>query len=141
MKPKKTLTIILLPILVCLAIGIYYVKLSFSESLRFSGHSIQYLLLTPEILKKLPVEEIGTVKHYYYSAADGNKPLINAIEMESKKSEDIIETTVTNYLIKNGFTTDTPNTFVKDKQEISLGIEKSEPNSSNVNITLIENIN
>jgi hypothetical protein len=138
MTLNKTLALVFTSVLICLLVGLYYVKLSVSESLWYSENSIEYLLLTPDILKNLPVEKIGMVKHYYYSAADGSKPLINAIEMESEKNRDFIETTVAGYLGENGFTGDNPNIFVKDKQQITLGTEKSESNSWFVNITLLE---
>lgn len=121
--------------------GVYYAKLVLSESLHYSKHSIEYILMTPEVFKHLPVEEIGKVKEYYYSAADGNKPVINALELESDKTVNAIDATLADYFSKNNYTSSSKNTFSKDKQEISISIEKSQSNTLTVNITLLELIN
>lgn len=135
---KSTLLLLLIPILTCLFLGGYYINLSMSEGIRFAKNSIEYRLLTPDILKGIKTGDTETIKHYYYSAADGNKPLINAVELESGEDINEIEKKLTQYLINHHYTNIKPGEFIKDNQQISISFEKKQANIWNVSVTLLE---
>lgn len=139
-KSKVSLILLLIPILICLVIGVYYIRLSMMESIRFDKDSIEYRLLTPDILKNISTEDIGKIKHYYYSAADGHKPLINSIEMVSDKSREYVENILENYLVNHQFIKIKPGEFKRDGQEVSISFEKADSKIWNINITLVEMI-
>lgn len=135
---KISLILFLIPILTCLTIASYYIKLTVTDNLRYKKDSIKYRLLTPAILKKFPAEDIGKVKHYYYSAADKNKPLINSIKLVSSKDKDYLEEKITRYFVNNQFTKTRSGELIKDNLQISVLFEKNNSNIWDVRITLLE---
>ena len=138
MKTKNTLSLFLIPILICLVVVVYYRNLVMTENIRFPKDSIEYRLLTPNVIKNIQIDDIGEVKYYYYSAADGNKPLINAIKLESNKDKNYIESKITQHLINNQFTKIKSGKFIKDNQKISVLFEKNNSNTWNASIIVIE---
>lgn len=135
---KISLILFLIPILTCLTIAAYYMKLAMTDNLWYEKDSIKYRLLTPAILKKFPAEDVGKVEYYYYSAADGNKPLINSIKLVSDKDKDYLEEKITRYFMNNQFTKTQFGELIKDDLQISVLFEKNNSNTWNVSITLLE---
>jgi len=135
---KISLTLFLIPVLTCLGIGMYYMKLSLSENMEFERNSIEYRLLTPNILKDIPTEDIGKVSRYYYSAAEGDKPLINAVELVSGKEKERLENIIMRYFLHKQFIINKHGKIVKDDEEITLTFEKNDSNEWVIRITLAE---
>jgi len=137
-KTKAYLTIFLVLLLISAALVAYYVKLSLSESLRFEKGSLEYRLLTPDIFKKFNTNQTGKVKYYYYSAADGNKPLINAIELESSYKKEQIEKETDNYFIDHHYAKISSGEYKNNKQIVSVSIQQAREGKLNISITVAE---
>ena len=120
-----------------LSAGAYYIKLIFSDSRYIEENSIEYIILVPAILKEIPLEESNQVKNYYYSSADGNKPVINAVEFTTLKTSDEIVKKLMNYFNGLGFE-NYNDSYKKDNMEISITHSKGDGDVILVNVTLLE---
>ena len=134
---KKTTVIFSIFIVTALILLSYYLIASFSESKRYSKNSLDYLLLTPGLLKNQPLADIYNVE-YYYSAADGNKPTVYAMTFFTHKSQDDIKTNFENYLKSLGHTKNEGNIFSKDNQKVSIKYSLSQNQEMSVTFSIME---
>lgn len=139
-KTKSYLAALFVILFISAAFAIYYVKLSLSESLKFENGSLPYRLLTPNILKNFNARKIGKVKYFYYSAADGNKPLINAIELVSSQKKEFIEQLADDYFIQHHYLKSGPGQYKKDRQNVYVSILRTSNGHLNINITVSETL-
>lgn len=134
----RTVRVLAAAALVMVAAGGYYLRLVQSEGIRFEKGSIEYMVLTPSVLKSFPVDGLGQVQHYYYSASDGNKPLINSIELVSDIGREEVQNMISRNLAALGFEQIEPLEFEKNGQHISVIIESKGAKKLNVAIALLE---
>lgn len=129
----------LIGILIILAIFItalaYLALLVFSESVTYSKSSVEYYLLTPQVLKGLPLEEVETAE-YYYSAADGNKPTINSIELSLDGEKQQINNKLSGFFTANNYTISDDGFYKKGATEVS--VEYQEEDGVRVKVTVFE---
>ena len=118
----------------------YYTISSLSESKKFSKYTLDYLLLTPSLIKNQPIMDVYN-ENYYYSAADGNKPAVVAVTFFSKKNQEDIRLAITEYLKLHGYVNREPNFFRKEDREVSIKYRHSEDEDISVTLSIIEHIN
>lgn len=112
---KKVIAGIFLFLVTTLAVLAYFLSIILREGTEYERLSVEYYLLTPGIIKELPFEGLEDA-NYYYSTADGNKPVVNAIEFTEKKPANVIA----NYLIANKFKLQTDGAYKNGPQIVYL---------------------
>ena len=125
---KRTIIGISLFFIASIAILAYLASIIFSENVSYQKGSLEYYILTQEIIKELPLEELTDAK-YFYSSADGNKPAINTIEFPASASDSILSDYFSSKqykLIENG-------SYKKNSQEVVI-----ESKNNRVKITVLE---
>lgn len=100
---KKIIISIYLILIATFAVLAYLFSMVLDESRIYNKWSLEYYLLTPEIIKKLPLKGLDTAE-YYYSSADGNKPTIYQVQFAIEASEEEIVNVLTEYFIAQKFT-------------------------------------
>ena len=120
-----------------LSAGAFYIKLVFSDSRYIEKNSIEYFILVPAILKDIHLEESDQVTYYYYSSAEGNKPVINAVEFTTIKMPDVLVKKLMRYFNGLGFE-NYNDSYKKDNIEVSITHTKVEGDTTLVNVTLLE---
>lgn len=137
---KRVIFLALLFAFAAAGLAAYYLKLSLGESLSFGKDSIEYRLLTPQDLKQLPIASLGNLDHFYYSAADGNKPLINAVEIISSLDTQQRQRILREYFISRGYKENAKGEFKKETTTASAMVSQEAAGAWRVIITLEEEI-
>ncbi|WP_157496850.1 hypothetical protein [Hahella ganghwensis] len=127
------------PLLVLMIVlGVYYFSASLSENRRYSQYSIDYLLLTPAILKEQPVQGATDVV-YFYSAADGNKPTVITMEFRSAIALSEIKKLLADYFKSQGFKPNNIGIFTKQNEEVLVEITHDNgDNNQSIKLSLLE---
>ncbi|OZG75452.1 hypothetical protein BTA51_03510 [Hahella sp. CCB-MM4] len=118
-------------------LAVYYALASLSEDRSYSKYSIDYLLLTPSLVKKIPIEDISD-EFYLYSAADGNKPSRALVTFTSGMNRESVEGTLANYLRSEHFKTSGANTFTRQNEEVILEYQSEGEGFHRISFTLLE---
>lgn len=123
---KKTIYGLMAIVFISMAmLGSYIVLISFSENRMFTRSSVDYIFLTPSLLKDLPISPISD-QSYTYSAEDGPKPRITTFTFSGQIEHTRIVDQVHTYLKSLGYVKKDAYHFEKPKEEVH--IEYVEPN-------------
>lgn len=114
---KRAVIALVLAIIVIAGIVIYSISAVLSDDRTYSRLSLDYLILTHEIIKDLPFE-LPSEAEFTYSAADGPKPAISVIEYSTAGDQDHITAVIGQYLQHQGFTEQSPGMYIGKDQEI-----------------------
>lgn len=120
---KKTITGIFLFVVVVIAVLAYLASIIFCESVTYQKGSLEYYLLTPQIIKELPIQRLNNAD-YFYSSADGSKPSISSVEFFYKTTGKEISDILSNYFIMNKYLQLKNGSYKKDFQEITVEYKK-----------------
>jgi hypothetical protein len=120
-QPLRKATFILSAVIgVALLIGAYCLMALVSEQRTYGPMSPDYLLLTPKLIRQLPVGQAEEVA-YAYSAADGPKPTVSSIEFVAKEAHRAeLESGIRTYLTGLGFVEKSPGQFAQTRHEVAV---------------------
>lgn len=104
---------------------VWYWKTINSDSLEFQPFSIEYFFLVPSDFAINDISRFGSVKSYYFTAADGPKPeiLIVKVLLRNDASESLRGLIA--FLIKQGYKKIYDETYRKFNREISIIMDSS----------------
>ncbi len=128
---KKMIAGISLFLIATIVILVYSASIILSEHVTYKKGSLEYYLLTPEIIKELPLKQLTDAK-YYYSSADGNKPAINTIEFSGTISDSILS----DYFSSNQYEIIENGSYKKGSQEVTVEYVKDD--EKRMRITIFE---
>ena len=128
---KKAAIGISLFIIASVAILAYLASIIFSENVYYQKGSLEYCLLTQEIIKELPLETQAEAK-FFYSSADGNKPAKNTVEFSGTISDSILS----DYFSSNQYELIENGSYKKDSQEVI--VEYIGPDKNRIKITVLD---
>ncbi len=131
---KKLIVSIFLFFITTIIALAYLLSIIVSESVSYEKGSLEYYLLTTEIIKELPFTELEDA-NYFYSTADGNKPVENVVEFSTTKPISALS----EYLIANKFKLLADGSYENGSQIIY--IEYSENEKKQIKITVLEYLN
>ena len=125
MDHKKSLfAIIAIISIIMILVTVFYIKISLSESMSISKGSLASYLLIPQLLKSTELQQLGTIKDYYYDASDGVKPKITAVNMSFDDINLIKESNLKEYFLSVGFRENDKNELWKNNRELTIDIEQ-----------------
>jgi hypothetical protein len=118
----------------------YYAYLSLSEGRIITTDSVERYILIPGILRDPSLLLMGDAKQYYYSAADGMKPMVAAVDIVMDGNQEAIRKKITQYFLLNGYIENDAHEIKNStgKQEISITIKKSSDAQWEANIALLD---
>lgn len=122
-----------------LLVASYSVIISFSEDRKYSKHTLDFFLLTPALIKNQPLSGIYS-ETYHYSAADGNKPVINSVTFLSGKKQEELHLIITKYLESLGYISNKEEIYTKENKEVLIEYERSGKEEISVKLSLMEYI-
>lgn len=134
---QQILTLFVLIVFLLIGIGLYYIKLV-STDIRITGNSgIEYLLLVPDILKEIPLDQTDQLMGYYYTSAEDNNPAIVSVKFVTQNFAGTATEKLVRYFDGIGFK-NSNSVYRKDYIEISITHSPSELGAVLMNVSLIE---
>lgn len=116
---RRAVLIVVFSLLAAAGIGAYVLAAVLAEDRAYSKASLDYLILTPKVIRNLPLEQAEDIQ-FTYSAADGPKPAISTVEfVPTGDSGRAVEAIGAN-LRSQGLTEKAPGVFERSGQEVSL---------------------
>ena len=106
-------------LLAVVAIAAYVVVAILSDGRSYSKSSPDYLILTPSIIRNMPLAQAMDMR-FTYSAADGPKPVVSTVEFVVTGDSERFTEAIKEYLRSNGLTEKSPGVFERSGQEVSL---------------------
>lgn len=130
---RRPLVGVLLAVALVGAASVYGLALVLSESRTYTASSVDHLLLTPRLLKELPLDSQG-VARYTYSAADGPKPAVTTVELTARGERVQVERSIGAYLAARGFAERDPGSFSKGRREVQVEYGQSRAGGVDVRV-------
>jgi hypothetical protein len=127
-------------VLAILAVGgvvAYCLSAVLSDGRTYSKASLDYLILTPEVIKGLPLDHSYEAQ-YTYSAADGPKPAICTLEFAATGDQDHLINEIGQYLKGLGLTEKSPGVFVRDGQEVLVHSSSHDARYSRMRVEVLD---
>lgn len=95
-----------------------------TDNINIKKNSVEYFILVPPEVKKLPVEQWGKVIRYHHNNIDGTTSAMDGVILAVKQEPDKIVEMVKNYFIKKQFRvierTKASVDLKKDNQHVSV---------------------
>lgn len=118
---------------------IYSLCAILSDGRTYSRNWVDYLLLTFPLIKGLPLSG-GKDIHYFYSAADGPRPSVNAVEFvvadTSTGSDDVIQ-----YFLSQGLVEKSSGEFTRNREEVTIRSEPLAAGETRVRVEVLDYLN
>ncbi len=142
MKKNNILTILGLLFLILILVlgGYFFLRLILSESVLIHNGSLKRDLLIPYILRDNSLTGLGRIKSYYYSAADGVKPIVTSVSLIIRQDRELVKEQIRQYFFLKGFEVNRNNEMIKENLVVSIEIKNGEGNSWVVTIALLEHL-
>jgi hypothetical protein len=116
---RRAVPIAVLVLVAVAGIAAYVVAAMLSDGRSYSKSSLDYLILTPAILRSLPLGQAEDMR-FTYSAADGPKPVVSTVEFVITGDQDRFTEAIREDLRSKGLTEKSPGVFERSGQEVSL---------------------
>jgi hypothetical protein len=134
---RKIVISLVLAFIVIVSVVIYCISAVLSDDRTYSKLSLDYLILTPDIIKDLPLE-LPDEAEYTYSAADGPKPAISIIEYTTEGDQDHLTAAIGKYLQHQGLTEQSPGMYTGNAQEVVVRLSAKETSSIRIHIEVLD---
>jgi hypothetical protein len=137
---KRIVLALVLAFVTIVGVIVYSISAVLSDDRTYSRLSLDYLILTPEIIKDLPFE-LPAEAEFTYSAADGPKPAISIIEYTTKGDQDHLIAAIGEYLQHQGLSEQSPGMYTGGAQEVLVHLLSHETSSVQIRIEVLDYLN
>ena len=122
---KKLIFISFVAAMLCL--GIFALKLQFSESLYSKQNTFSfYVTITDSVISNFPIVDSVSTPEYFYSSGEGPKPIIQSISYKSRAPQKILLDSAVQFAVKKSFAVSIEKPLCPDGLQMYRGVESLE---------------